>query len=628
MDQNKYIELYFSEGLEHLSTLTRGLAPDDGLTKESVSELFRSAHSLKGMAAAMGFDSTSRLAHGLENILGAWRGGAVPSGEEREMALRATDLLHRLFELVRSSGNDSGLEEEVSAWLSSNGGTEGIPATRETPFQAAEPEPPAPASPSKQGAVRIKVSIDPESQLPAARLLVVFQKVKSVFPDCDISPSLAEIQKSGVKSAEFGVSEHPELKNLARQIQSLPEVAHVEITSEEAAESKGSLVSTLRLPASTLDDMLVRISHMLYHMTNLEQALPEAERRRQKFWLESHRSQLHQLYNEILEARLVSFDSLIERLERAVRDLSSRTGKPLRFRVEGKGEKVDKLLLEKLLDPLMHLVRNGADHGIESPAERKSAGKPSEGALLLTIKREGEKLTIIFEDDGKGLDVDSIRESAVKRGIISQDRSENLSKRQILELITLPSFSTKTEVTQISGRGVGLDVVRSAVESLGGTLELESEKGKGSKFFLIFPSAVTLTEVLVFSWGPEFNFAIPASQVTKLYPLSQYQIAWVEGTKKLRIDDTFLEILDFRLSPVGKSGIAVGLDLGSRETVLLVSEVKQTEKVVILPWGPPLERIPHLIGGALLSTGEIVYILDGVTLAREETEAINVFQAK
>lgn len=628
MDPNKYIELYFSEGLEHLSSLTKGLAPDGGLTKESVSELFRSAHSLKGMAAAMGFDSTSRLSHGLENILGKWRGGAVPDGEEREMALRATDLLHRLFELVRSSGNDSGLEDEVAAWLSSNGGTESIHAPRETPFQAAGPEPPAPASPSKQGAVRIKVSIDPESQLPAARLLVVFQKVKSLFPDCEISPPLAELQRSGVKTAEFGVSEHPELRNLARQIQSLPEVAHVEISAEEAAESKGSLVSTLRLSASTLDEMLVRISHMLYHMTTLEQALPEAERRRQKFWLESHRSQLHQLYNGILEARLVSFDSLIERLERAVRDLSSRTGKPLRFRVEGKGEKVDKLLLEKLLDPLMHLVRNGADHGIESPAERNSAGKPSEGTLLLKIKREGEKLTIIFEDDGKGLDVDSIRENAVKRGIISPDRLETLTKRQLLELITLPSFSTKTEVTQISGRGVGLDVVRSAVESLGGTLELESEKGKGSKFFLIFPSAVTLTEVLVFSWGPEFNFAIPASQVTKLYPLSQYQIAWVEGTKKLRVDDSFLEILDFRLSPVGKSGIAVGLDLGSRETVLLVSQVKQTEKVVILPWGPPLERVPHLIGGALLSTGEIVYILDGVTLAREETEAINVFQAK
>ena len=627
MDQSKYIEMYLSEGADHLSGLTRGLSADSALTKESISELFRNAHSLKGMAAAMGFEATSRLSHELENLLGRWRNGEPQDEQGRERALRATDILHRLFEKVQASGNDSGLENEVGAWFSSGGGNDEKIVGNDAPFQSADPDT-NPAPPPKHCTVRIRVSIDTESQLPAARLLVVFQKVKSLFPDCEISPSLAELQKSGVKTAEFGVSEHPELKNLARQIQSLPEVAHVEISALETAESKSTLVSTLRLQASTLDDLLVRISQLLYHMNTLESALPGDEKRKQKFWIESHRSQLHQLYNEILEARLVSFDSLIERLDRAVRDLSTRTGKPLRFRVEGKGEKVDKLLLEKLLDPLMHLMRNGADHGIEPPAERKSAGKPSEGTLLLTIKREGEKLTIVFGDDGKGLDVESIRESAVKRGIISADRSESLSKRQILELITLPSFSTKTEVTQISGRGVGLDVVRSAVESLGGTLELESEKGKGSKFFLIFPSAVTLTEVLVFSWSPEFNFAIPASQVTKLYPLSQYQIAWVEGAKKLRVDDTFLEILDFRMSPVGKEGIAVGLALGSREIVLLVSEVKQTEKVVILPWGPPLERIPHLIGGALLSTGEIVYILDGVTLAREETEAINVFQAK
>jgi len=627
MDQNKYIELYLSEGRDHLSSLTKGLGGEEALSSEAVSELFRNAHSLKGMAAAMGFDTTSRLSHELENILGRWRSGASPSAEERERALRATDILEKLFENVRGSGSDAGLETEVGKWLGASAAPEKTgQESPDTPFTAAGPEKQAP--PPRANSARIKVSIEPESQLPAARILVVFQKIKAVFPDCEVIPSLAEIQKSGLKAAEFAVPENPELKNLARQIQALPEVAHVEVQGAETAEAKGSLVSTLRLPASVLDDLLVRISHLLYHMNGLESALPPEEKRRQKFWLESHRSQLHQLYNEILEARLVSFDSLVERLERAVRDLSSRTGKALKLKVEGKGEKVDRLLLEKLLDPLMHLVRNGADHGIEDPQERARAGKPSEGTLLLKIRREGEKLTIGLEDDGKGLDVGGIRESALKRGMISPDKSEALTEKEILDLITLPSFSTKTEVTQISGRGVGLDVVRSSVESLGGKLELESEKGKGSRFLLVFPSAVTLTEVLVFSWGHGFSFAIPASQVTRLYPLSQYQVAWVEGARKLRIDDRFIEILNFRLSAVGKEGIAVGLDIESRETVLLVSEVRQTEKVVVLSWGAPLERIPHLIGGAVLSTGEIVYILDGVSLARAETEAINVFQVK
>jgi two-component system, chemotaxis family, sensor kinase CheA len=626
MDQNKYIQLYLSEGREHLSSLTSGLASEKGIKQESISELFRNAHSLKGMAAAMSFESTSRLAHELENILGVWRSGGVPAPADKERALRATDLLESLFQEVEKKGNDSGLESEVAEWFNAKG--TGVKEENTEKPRQFELEPEKPAELPKSKTLRIKVAIDPESQLPAARLLIVFQKIKSVFESSQMIPPLSEIQKSGLKSADFTVSEHPELKNLARLIQALPEVVQVEIMGADAGETKGSLVSTIRLPASTLDDLLVRISHLLYHMNTLETALPPEEKRSQKFWLESHRSQLHQLYNEILEARLVSFDSLIERLERAVRDLSSRTGKKLKLKVEGKGEKVDKLLLEKLLDPLMHLVRNGADHGIEAPEDRKKTAKPAEGTLFLTIKREGEKLTIVFEDDGKGLDIEGIKESALMRGIINRDKAEKLSTREILELITLPSFSTKTEVTQISGRGVGLDVVRSSVESLGGKLEMESEKGKGSKFLLIFPSAVTLTEVLVFSWSPDLSFAIPTSQVTKLYPLTQYPISWVEGTKKLRVDDRFLDILNFRLLPVGKSGIAVGLEIESREVVLLVSEVKQTERVVVLPWGSPLERIPHLIGGALLTTGEIVFILDGASLAREEMEAINVFQTK
>jgi two-component system, chemotaxis family, sensor kinase CheA len=626
MDQNKYIDLYLSEGREHLTSLTNGLAAEGGVEQGLIAELFRAAHSLKGMAAAMSFESTSKLSHELESILGSWRSGNTPSALERERALRATDLLESLFQEVEKKGDDTGLEADVERWFGSGGAKAAEPVKTATFAAPSEAEKTREQHKSKP--LRIKVSIDPESQLPAARLLVVLQKIKTVIPGCEINPPLPEIQKSGLKSAEFEVTDHPDLKNIARQIEDLPEVVHVEIISEQTAEAKGALVSTLRLPSSTLDDLLVRISHLIYHLNSLESCLTTEEKRKQKFWLESHRSQLHHLYNEILEARLVSFDSLIERLERTVRDVSVKTGKTLRLKVEGKGEKVDKLLLEKLLDPLMHLVRNGADHGIEAPGKRVEAGKPSEGTLSLSIRREGEKLTILFEDDGKGLDVEGIKESALKRGLLAHDKAESLSKREILDLITLPSFSTKTEVTQISGRGVGLDVVRSSVESLGGKVEVESEKGRGTKFRLIFPSAVTLTEVLVFAWEPDFTFAFPTSQVTKLYPLSQYPIIWAEGAKKLQVEDRFLDIMDFRMSPVGKEGIAIGLDLDDQEKVLLASAVKQTERVVVLPWGPPMERIPHLIGGALLSTGEIVYILDGASLSREEMEAINVFQAK
>ncbi|NMB99710.1 MAG: hypothetical protein GYA35_05445 [Thermoanaerobaculaceae bacterium] len=625
MDIKKYLEMYLSEGREHLSALTKGLQFKEGFKTEAISELFRGAHSLKGMAASMGFETTSKLAHALENILAEWRKGKTPSEGEIGRALRATDLLETLFEKVEKEGNDGGLESEVEQWFNESSQKEEQNTVVKPKSESNENF----KKPKEKG-FKIKVKIDPSSNLPAARLLIVYQKIKSFVSEVEIVPTIEEIQRGALKYAEFYLSDSKEIKEIARAIATLPEVVDVELSLEEIGEESTSsaLVSSLKIPSKSLDNFLYRISHLIYHLNILEKNLPPEVFKKQKFWFESHRSGLYQLYNEILETRLVSFDTLIERLERGARDLSAKTSKKFKFIVEGGGEKIDKVLLEKLLDPLMHLLRNSADHGIEENEQRVKLGKPSEGNIKIAIKRDGEKLTISFSDDGKGLDYEAIKESALKRGLIPFEKADSLKESDILDLITIPSFSTKKEVTQISGRGVGLDVVRSSVESLGGTLEMKSEKGKGTAFYLIFPSAVTLTEVVVFSWDDNFFFALPTSQVNKLYPLSEYPIEWVEGTKRLRADDKFYDILNFRLKAVGKDGIGIALNTAPDQKILLVNKVLQTEKVVILPLGKPLERIPNLIGGALLSFGEICYIFDGTSFARNETEAMNVFQIK
>lgn len=622
MDIKKYLEMYLSEGREHLSVLTKELQFKDGFKSESISELFRSAHSLKGMAASMGFETTEKLSHALENILAEWRNGKIPSEEELQRALRATDLLEMLFEKVEKSGNDAGLNLEVDEWFKKKIEKGSLPKQTETKPLIKE------ESVKTKNGFKIKVKIDPSSNLPAARLLVVYQKIKSMCGDVDIVPSIEEIQKKALKSAEFYLRDAKEIKEIAKVVATLPEVVDVELSSSEESDESASstLISSLKIPSKSLDNFLYRISHLIYHLNILEKNLPAEMLKKQKFWFESHRSGLYQLYNEILETRLVSFDSLIERLERGARELSAKTSKRFKFIVEGGAEKIDKVLLEKLLDPLMHLLRNSADHGIEENDQRVKSGKPTEGTISMAIKRDGEKLTISFSDDGRGLDFEAIKESAIKRGLIPFERADSLKESDILDLITIPSFSTKKEVTQISGRGVGLDVVRSSVESLGGTLEMESEMGKGTTFHLIFPSAVTLTEVVVFSWDDGFFFALPASQVKSLYPLSEFPVEWVEGTRKLRVKSKFIDILNFKMQPVGKEGIGISIQISNEEKVLLVKKVLQTEKVVILPLGKPLERIPHLIGGALLSFGEICYIFDGTSFVRNETEALNVFQ--
>jgi two-component system chemotaxis sensor kinase CheA len=266
----------------------------------------------------------------------------------------------------------------------------------------------------------------------------------------------------------------------------------------------------------------------------------------------------------------------------------------------------------------VHLVRNAVDHGLEPTARRCELGKPEEGSLRLVIARDSESLLISVEDDGCGVDVEAIRQAAVERGLYSAQEAATLDRASLFDLLTRPAFTTRREVTEVSGRGVGLDVVRSAVESLGGHLEMESEKGKGGRFTLVIPSATTLTRVLVFGWDDGIRFALPASQIRRIYPLSTFPLVWSGSDRCLQAGEELLPVLRWRPGPVGREGAALRILSEGRDRVLLVSRLYQGERVVVLPWGHPLEMVSEWMGGALLSTGEIAYVLDGRVLAKRE----------
>lgn len=626
MDFDKFLELYLLEGREHLIALTDGLQEGTLLNKEKINSLFRSAHSLKGMASSMGFEVASKLSHTLENLLQKWRDGEKIEEKELEIAIRITDLIAKHFENLEKNRSEGEFKEELTEIINSLQKSEDE-NKNVSPIKSEQSESISKSQGEEKRTNKLIVNIDPSSTLPAARLMVVFKKISANFNDVQVNPSFEEIQKKSLKSAEFIIKTDEDLSQLAKSLQELPEVSSVNLLEleEEKREPPSQLISFLKIPANSLDDFLFRISHIIFHLSILEKSLPKEVSKKHKFWFETHRSYLYNLYHEILETRLTSFETLVERLKRSARELQHKTKKKFNLVVSGDKEKIDKAILEKLLDPLTHLLRNAVDHGLEDEEERKKRGKNEIGLIKIEIKREGERLTIDFTDDGRGLDFDSIRENALKKGLISMEKASQLSEKDILDLITLPSFSTRKEISDISGRGVGLDVVRATVESLGGTLELSTEKNKGTTFSLIFPSAVSLTEILVFSWDSDFKFSLPLSQIKKLYPLSEFPIEWNQGVKKLRIKDKFLDIIDFRLKAVGRDGIGIGILTKEKEKVLLVNNVHQVEKVVILPLGKPLERIPHLIGCGMLSDGELTYILDGNALIKEEMEAMNVF---
>lgn len=619
MDLDRYRELYLRESREHLSRLRALLeASPRGPAPEAVNDLFRHAHSLKGMAASMSFSETSGLAHRLETLFDRWRKGAAASPAEVEAALSASDALESLLEAVETTGGEEGAAaaaRRTAAALEALASGAPAPPPPSTP---AAPEAPLPAESPAPAAATLTVTVDPASALPAARFLVVAQKVREVFPGARMEPDLVTLQKTQGRRAVFSLPASGGLKELARLLLTLPEVASVTVEEKapRAPAGERALIRDLTVSARDLDDLLDRTAELLHSLNRLEAALDDGERKRHRFWLESHRAHLGRLSDRVLAVRLVPFDALVERLKRTVREVGGRLGKRAALEVAGAEEKIDRGLLERLQDPLLHLVRNALDHGLEGEEERRAAGKPIEGRLRLEIRRVAEALLVTLSDDGRGIDPEAVRRTAVERRLCTPQEAALLTEDRLYELLTLPAFSTRREVSEVSGRGVGLDVVRMAAEALGGHLEIRSAPGKGSAFTLVVPSASALTRILVFSYGePGPRFGIPVSQVTRIYPLSAFPVTG--GARPFLADgDTLIPVLPWRRRDVGREGFGLRLTFEGQDHALLVGSVFQMERVVIQPLGPPLDMVPEWMGAALLSTGEVAYVLDGRAVVR------------
>jgi two-component system chemotaxis sensor kinase CheA len=635
MDLSKYLDLYLSESREHVSLLRESLVAAGEVGSEDVKELFRHAHSLKGMAASMGFDATSRLAHQLENLLNRWRQGESATSAQRRAAVRAVDTLDALLDEVQESSSDARLDGRVAEVLEELVGAGTTSESRQEPGPA-NPSVAPPSMLDSEGSPKngdvpealLTVAVDPASPLPAARLLVVAARVHELCGESVMEPDLETVKEKNLRTVAFHVAPGPHLKELARALRDLPEVSEVGLSVPpqrvEGPSGEARLIRSVRIRAEDLDELLAQTSELLYHLNQFESGMDGSERRRHRFWLEADRAKLNRLFDQVLSIRLVSFETLADRLGRAARDLSSRLGKAAKLEATGVEERADRALLEKLLDPLMHLIRNAIDHGLEDEAGRRAAGKPPEGSLRLEIRRESEALLVSVEDDGRGIDVEAIRDSAVQRGLYAPHEAAHMDHERLLDLLTAPAFSTRTEVTDVSGRGVGLDVVRAAVESMGGHLEMRSDLGAGSRFTLVIPSATTLNRVLVFGWDDEVRYGLPTSQISHIYPLSSTPLVWSGSRRFLQTGDELVPVLSWRPAAVGREGFGLRLMAPGRDKILLVSRVYQAERVVILPWGPPLEMIPEWMGGSLLSTGEIAYILDGRVLAKRDGEEQHV----
>ncbi|MBC7963767.1 MAG: chemotaxis protein CheA [Steroidobacteraceae bacterium] len=540
MDMSQYRDLFVSEARDHLGAFNGLIVrleeiPDD---KAAINELFRHAHSLKGMAATMMYDPIARLAHIMEDQLSRVRSGEVP-------------LIPALADLL----------------------LEGSDALAGMIFQ---------------------VESETETITDAARLV---ERLTAFDPFAEKRlPKEDPEEQSVIASGQLLQPPHQ-----FRQTDSF---------------------KSIRIKTETLDQ-LVNIAGEL--ITNCHQ-LAECARQSAVPAFDEPLNQLSGLLRDlrdvVLKARMVPFSFIAERFPRLVRDLARKQGKEITFRLDGKNIELDRGILEEIAEPLVHILRNAVDHGMETPGERVAAGKPSGGDIRLTVVRDKDHVEIVIADDGRGMDSERLKSKAVEKGLVTAEQASVLTAQESFMLVCSPGFSTAETVSDISGRGVGMDAVRSTVHSLGGALTIHSEIGRGSRFVLRLPITVSIIQALIVQSGA-IEIAFPISVVTRTLELGREDIIDEAGQKMIDLDGARVPVrsLNRLLGQPVATGPAVDLlpavvcEIGGTPIAFIADRLCGQHEIFVRPLGSPLSSLRGLGGATITGDGRVVFVVDAASLA-------------
>lgn len=597
---------------------------EGGAGEEALDEIARELHTLKGEARMMGFTALSTIAHLAEDlleILGRAR-EAAPLAALR----RACESIPFLLDEAPEGGVlAERLEGELKALLGGGGGDAQAPEAAEAPARGASSRPPEAAPPAAaQGA--------PEAAPPAA--------AKSAAPAAAVeggeraAPEKTAPEKAAPPPAERGEAPARAPRgagSIRIHLDALDEIAGLAGDVMVEGAKSGSRVDELRhlLDGWTgLSDRLLNIARTSENTALMAEVEDEVHRLRTEAFRFFHRHAeavgdvrdlLSDLAERVATARLIPLSGIFAGLPGAARQLAREHGKEVRCSVEGGDTGVDKSILPSLNDPLIHLLRNAVDHGLETPEEREAAGKPAEGRLRIAARPDGDRLEVILEDDGRGIDPERVRQMAVERGVISSMEAAGMSRASAIDLIFHSGFSTRQKASQISGRGVGLDVVRRKVVSLGGTVTVESELGQGTRFTLRLPQSVALMKVLLFRIDDDV-FGLPAVDVEGVGRIDPQSVLEIAGVRTIRHKDRFLPIvslgplLALNGGPQGRRPQAVFVWQGSHGVALVVDGFVGDREVAVKAPSAFLRGLRYVSGAAAMEDGRVALLLSTAEL--------------
>lgn len=651
--QDSYRELFLSESPEYLNNINNNLvkleeAPGD---LEALNEVFRCVHTLKGMSATMGYERMAQLSHYIEDLLDELR------RQKRKLTSRivdalfsSIDMLGQLIEEIRlKQGARLDISAQVSALKKILAAETGhldkilpkqekkktiLAETEDIIFS--EPELSKLTQAEEKGAHIVKVTIllARDCALKGARAFLAFNNLKKMGEIVKCLPALEDLKEGKFDFSFQAVLITKEGQEVIRQeLLGISEVVAVDIAlmpmpSEfhpvATPVSYVKKIQSMRIPVERLD----RIMNLMGEMTIAKSRLLQLVESYKIESLEEISFVLARLttalQDEIIQTRLLPVAYILDVFPRVVRDLAKKQNKEVDLEIIGSDIELDRVVLDEMGDLLVHLVRNAIDHGIESPAERKAAGKIPQGRIQIKVSRQKGQIFIEVIDDGRGVDIGLVARMAMEKGLLAEEEVKKLDEKRTLDFLTLPGFSTTKEVTDISGRGVGLDVVKTKVEALGGRLDFENAPGAGSRFILTLPLTLAIIKAMLVRVGEE-TFAIPLMNIRETIKIREQEIKFLQNFEVIRLREEVISVIRLHkeldippsLSDRQHSGGGVAViivEYGKKSVGLVVSEILKEQDIVVKPLGFLVKKIKGIAGATILGDGKVALILDAVGL--------------
>jgi two-component system chemotaxis sensor kinase CheA len=638
VDSAQYAELFLTESREHVSAVNQALLELErdssaATASQAVGSIFRAVHTIKGMGATMGYAIVAELAHELETVLDRVRRQDLAiDAEIMDVLFRSADVLEQAVEAAVAGRDGEVIASDLVATLHSLG--QGEAPARSEGWTVAAP---------KSAGTLVRIRLAPDTPLRGVRAFIIVQalgkigEVASVAPPLDeleleafedefavriVTPATPDVLENTVRKAgdiadvRVGEDGAPAPRRAAASVAPAPAV--VENTPAPAATTEAAQRTRhVRIDVRRLDNLMNLVGELVIARGRLAQLAGEVGNDALDETVNASSRLITELRDEITASRMVPVAQIFDRFPRVVRDSARATGKQVEFIVEGKEIELDRSMLDEIGDSLVHMLRNAVDHGIELPNARVAAGKSPTGRLVLSATRDKSAVVIKVSDDGRGIDRVRVLERAKRDGLVEMSKTD-LNEDELLRLLARPGFSTAEKVTDLSGRGVGVDAVYTRVRSLGGAMDIRSVPGQGTTMVLRLPLTLAIVRALLARVGDE-TYAVPLAHVSETIELDPDIVRTVKGREVLMVRDDVLPLLRLR----GLIGLpayqprnaidlehVVMIDLGDRRAGLVIDELTGQEEIVVKQYDSVRDGLPIFGGATLLSDGRPALIVD------------------